>query len=66
MTSIRTDNPDFRQRFEILERLFKEHNLVRTDEMDHFEIEALDMRRQDLAKRMGWDKMTIEELRRAR
>ena len=66
MTTIRTDSPDYMQRFEILGRLFEKYNLVRTDEMDHSEIEALNMQRQELARKMGWDKMTTEELQRIR
>jgi len=52
------------QRFEILERLFEKYGFVHTEEMDHSEIEALNMQRQDLMRKMGWDKMTTEELRR--
>ncbi|MCH8741544.1 hypothetical protein IH779_01450 [Patescibacteria group bacterium] len=52
------------QRFKILERLFGKHNLERTDEMDPSEIEDLSIQRKELLGKMGWDKMTTEELRR--
>lgn len=54
---------DFKERFDIIEKLFKVYGLERKSEMDHHEIEALDIQREDLAKRKGWTKMSIPELR---
>lgn len=55
--------PDFRERFDIMEELFKKYGLGRNNEMDHRDIEALDEERRDFARRKGWDAMTAEELR---
>ena len=66
MTIVKTCSQDFMHRFEALEKLFDKYDLKRTDEMDHFDIEALNMQRQELMRKMGWDKMTTEELQMMR
>ena len=54
---------DFRERFDLMEELFKMCGLERKSEMAHYEIEALDVQREEFARKKGWNEMSIPELR---